>query len=416
MTATASALEPGAGAAGPAGTLPFVDQAVTWASIGLAIALAITGLWLLVSARLGRLGRRVTGWSAGRSSQESTPTRRPSRQRFRRERSATAGEEELPPPPPKKRAAIIVNPVGLEAVGALYNRLARACLKHDWDEPLILQTTTSRPGESHARRAADEEVDVVLVLGGDATLRSVAQGLAGTAIPVGILPSGGGTGLARTLGLDTDDLETAMDIALTGQNTHVDVGWVVVNPQADQHPEGQREAENRHAFLIMAGLGVDATVLDGTDPELRTTVGWPAYVPAGVKSMLADRFRARISLDGGPITQIRARTIMIGNGGRLAGGVTLMPDAQIDDGLLDVLTVSPRSIAGWAGVAAKVITKSDRTNSRMDRFTAAAVTITMDEPQPVHIDGEVAGSATSLHLHVQPRGLIVRTRTGSAPN
>ena len=107
---------------------------------------------------------------------------------------------------------------------------------------------------------------------------------------------------------------------------------------------------------------------------------------------------------------------MIGNGGRLAGGVTLMPDAQIDDGLLDVLTVSPRSIAGWAGVAAKVITKSDRTNSRMDRFTAAAVTITMDEPQPVHIDGEVAGSATSLHLHVQPRGLIVRTRTGSAPN
>lgn len=399
------------------GNLPCVavDNAVTWAGIGLAVVMAIAGLWLLFSepsARSGAASKK--GKSRKKSRKAPTRSRRPARDQFRSASPAADGSvAEEAPPPPKKRAAIILNSTHLEAVGAVRSRLARACLKHGWDEPLILETTAAEPGTTQTRRALAQEVDIVLALGGDGTVRAVAQALAGSATPLGILPVGHGTALARAVGLSAEDLDAAVETALTGQNTHVDVGWTTLDPTPQQVTGDTSDADNRHAFLVMSGFGLDATVLEETDPDLKSKVGWTAYVPAGVKNLLGERFRARVSIDGGPAMPMRARTIMVGNCGRLAGGVTLMPDAKIDDGLLDVLAVTPKGVAGWAGVAANVLAKTDKASSRMDRFTGTSVSITVETPQQVQMDGDVYGLASTVMMTVQPRGLIVRTENGT---
>lgn len=384
---------------------------MTKIGIGLAIVMALAGIWLLFGDQLMALISRGASGRQRRSEARSAKAKRPSRDQFR---STDVVEEE--PPPPLKKAAIILNPSRLEAVGAMRARMARTCLALGWDEPIVLETTPKDPGTSQTRRALAQDVDAVLALGGDGTVRAVAQALAGTSTPLGLLPIGSGTALARAVGLDVTDLEKAVEIALTGKNRHVDVGWVTLDPTPEQVAPGASETEaeqpevsNRHAFLAMAGFGLDAAVLDETPTELRDKVGWTAYIPAGVKGLLGDRFRASLVVDGSSPIHLRARTIIVGNCGRLAGGVSLMPDAAVDDGALDVLAVTPKGVAGWAGVAANVLTKSERTSSRLDRFKGSVVTISVEEPQQVQMDGDVYGLASRVQMTVEPRALIVRT-------
>jgi diacylglycerol kinase family enzyme len=110
--------------------------------------------------------------------------------------------------------------------------------------------------------------------------------------------------------------------------------------------------------------------------------------------------------------ELRARTILVGNCGKLTGGINLMPDAEPDDGTLDIVVISPRGIAAWASVVARVVTKSDRTTKTLDRFRCQKATVHVDHAQQIELDGDIVGEARHLEVEVQPRALIVRTEGG----
>ena len=132
-------------------------------------------------------------------------------------------------------------------------------------------------------------------------------------------------------------------------------------------------------------------------------------MPAGFKNLLVERFKARLTLDGGPPSTVRARTVLVGNCGKLTGGINLMPDAEPDDGTLDVVVIAPKGLTAWSRVAARVITKSGRRTRTLDRYRCQSVDVRVDHEQLVELDGDIIGEATHIEIDVQPRALVVRT-------
>jgi diacylglycerol kinase family enzyme len=156
--------------------------------------------------------------------------------------------------------------------------------------------------------------------------------------------------------------------------------------------------------------------MDNTSEKLKARIGWTAYVPAGLKHLLVERFKAHLTLDGGATSTVRARTVLIGNCGKLTGGINLMPDAVPDDGMLDVVVIAPKGLAAWVGVAARVLSKSERSTQTLDRYRCQSVGVRVDHEQKIELDGDIIGEATHVDVEVQPRALIVRTESGRQPS
>jgi len=116
----------------------------------------------------------------------------------------------------------------------------------------------------------------------------------------------------------------------------------------------------------------------------------------------------RLRLGGeSPLTR-RTRMVVIGNVGRLLGGLHLLPDARVDDGLLDVVVISARGPMGWASVAVKLVTRSRRGHALVDHHVAAELEVSVDHPEEVQVDGDTIGPATSLTAAADHLALVVR--------
>ena len=364
--------------------------------IAVAVILVVAGVWLLLSSRGG--GARAAS--------------RPNRDSFR--------AEDETPAPPRRRLAVVLNPTKLDSAGDDVQKVVtRVCAEQGWDEPLFIETSENDVGFGQTRRALAEGVDVVCAFGGDGTVRAVAQEMVDSGVPMGLLPGGTGNLLARNLEMPTDDLARCVEVAISGRNRHIDVGWMRLDPDEvhlEEHVgEGSTEGPRRHAFLVMAGLGLDAAIMDETSEKLKAKIGWTAYVPAGLKHLLVERFKAHLTVDGGAPTTIRARTVLIGNCGKLTGGINLIPDAEPDDGTLDVVVIAPKGLTAWVAVAARVLSKSERTTQNLDRYRCQSLGVRVDHEQKIELDGDIIGQATHIEVEVQPRALIVRTETGRAP-
>ncbi|MFC7490351.1 MULTISPECIES: diacylglycerol/lipid kinase family protein [unclassified Knoellia] len=379
---------------------------------------AILALLLLIGAGAA-LAMRVS-----RSSGRHASPKRPTRSSFR------PAQHEDAPLPPKKQVAVILNPTKFVDVAATRALVTSTVLAHgDWDAPIIRETTIEDPGFGQARDSLADGVDLVCAIGGDGTVRSVAHVLTGTSTPMGLIPAGTGNLLGRNLDLPLDLVE-GLDVALTGRNRHIDIGWATLDPTPEQRSvteldpahdgptepdvgaddtHGSDPAPNQHAFLVMAGLGLDASIMHATSEEAKARIGWGAYVASGAKNLLGARFATRLRIDGGEPIRHTARTIVVGNCGRLTGGITLMPDAEIDDGILDVVAITPKGIVGWAGVAVHVLAKRGQNHPKLDRYRCQSILVSLDGPQMVEIDGDVIGQAKRVRFEVRPKALIVRT-------
>ncbi len=160
--------------------------------------------------------------------------------------------------------------------------------------------------------------------------------------------------------------------------------------------------------MVMAGLGFDAAVMADAPERLKATVGWLAYTVSGVKNLRGPQFKVRLTVDDRPELTRRVRTVVIGNCGKLQGGLVLMPEAQLDDGWLDALVLSPEGIAGWMAVAARLASRRRRGHERAEHLRLQSIAIRVDEPVEVQIDGDNVGSALALVVHVDPKALVVR--------
>jgi len=320
--------------------------------------------------------------------------------RSRRTPAFKAGDPGAVPP----RAAVIVNPTKIAEPENHRTWVTSGCTAAGWAPPIWFDTTPDDPGVGQARKALDDGATTVIACGGDGTVRAVASALAGTGVPLALLPAGTGNLLARNLSVPFTDPEACLRVALGGRDKPVDVGIAEVDVS------GEDESPARNTFLVMAGLGFDAETMASVEPRLKKRVGWWAYVVAGAQNLRGRRTRVVIRLDGGPPLSRRVRSVIVGNCGELTGGVRLMPDARVDDGWLDVVIVAPRGVGGWAAVAAAVLTRARRTNIMVQHLRCRRIEIRAERPLHIQLDGDPVGTGRALRASVDPSSLLVRVQ------
>ena len=230
-----------------------------------------------------------------------------------------------------EQVAVVVNP-SKEGAAALVETMKRVCEDAALPPPRFYETTVEEPGTAQARQARAEGADVVVAAGGDGTVRAVASGMVGSDVPMAILPVGTGNLLARNLDLPIASVEEAMSVVIGGRGRRIDVGWARVTetevgldgkPRPDAGVVGDTQL-----FLVIAGLGFDAAMVADADADLKRRMGWFAYFVAGIRHLQGRRMTVQVSLDRGPALEARLRTIMVGNCGRLPGGIGLLYVAQ----------------------------------------------------------------------------------------
>lgn len=308
---------------------------------------------------------------------------------------------------------VVVNPTKVD-LADVREVLQDAATAADVEAPTLVETTEDDPGFGQTREAVRDGADLVCALGGDGTVRAVAQELVGTGVAMGLLPGGTGNLLARNLGLPIDSLAEAAAAAFSGQDRTIDVGWLVVDPVESQRAGDLRTgADNVHCFTVMAGVGFDAEIMNGAPEGVKDKAGWAAYVASGGTHLNDDPFALDLVVDGRTVVAGQARTVVVGNCGELTGGMVLLPDAEVDDGRLDVATVRPESLTEWIGVASRVLAdRGDGPSLQRDR--GRDLTVRVDPPQLCEVDGDVLTEAGRLRFAVQPACLVVRVGRDSA--
>lgn len=282
------------------------------------------------------------------------------------------------------------------------------------------ETTADDPGTGQARQAVDAGVDVVIAAGGDGTIRAIAQVVAGSSVSLALLPSGTGNLLARNLDLTLDDMAHSIGVAFGGTDRTIDLAW------AEIRREGGGVA--REAFLVMAGLGLDAKMLSHTDEELKARVGWLAYVDA-IRKALRDknRLRMRYRLDGRFTRTVSAHTLIIGNCGSLPANILLLPSAAIDDGRFEAVFLRPESAWGWVQILVKVVWENGVL--RRTRFGRKLMSpevdalryvkgrrleVVLSRPEELELDGDGFGRTRAFRAWIDAGGLTVRVPADEA--
>ena len=341
-------------------------------------------------------------------------------------RSHAAKAEPLPEPVRSGRQlAVVLNPSKVESVAGFKDIVTAMALASDWQEPTWHETTPDDSGTGQAARASVEGADLVMVCGGDGTVREVCAELAGTGIPVGIIPAGTGNLLARNLEIPLY-IRAAIDIALTGQDRAIDMVAVRGDlpddddsdrdDAGDPHDSHEADGSDRDPadlpldshFMVMAGMGFDAAIMEGVNEDIKKRVGWLAYVLSALRSLMFPASRVEVSLDGGEWTKHRARTVLVGNVGYLQAGMPLLPDAEIDDGRIDVVLLYPRRFLSWIPLAVRVLAKRSRTDDTINRMTGRTVSIRTSVPMPRQLDGDSIGPGRELHMECVHGRLLVR--------
>ncbi|MGO4592464.1 diacylglycerol kinase family protein [Leifsonia sp. 2TAF2] len=308
-----------------------------------------------------------------------------------------------------------MNPVKVDEP-ALREALRAAEERHGWAETLWIETTEDDPGSGQTEQALAQGVDVVIAAGGDGTVRTVAEKLQGTGVPLALLPSGTGNLLARNLNLTLDDVGHALDSAFDGEDRPIDVGVVELR-------EGTGPAR-KHSYLVMAGVGIDAQMIAATDDDLKARHGWLAYVKA-IGTVLRDKneLRIRYQLDQKGVRSVRAHTVLIGNCGSLPANILLLPEAAVDDGEFDIVVLRPEGFIGWIQIAVKIFWENgvlrrttvgrrlmgaDREVRAMNYLKGREFVMRLSRPQEVDLDGDLFGRASALRTWVDPSSLKVR--------
>jgi diacylglycerol kinase family enzyme len=313
----------------------------------------------------------------------------------------------------RRLAAVVYNPVKVE-VDDLRPIVEAEARDAGWEPTLWYETTEEDPGGGQAREALDAGATMVLAAGGDGTVRAVAEVVQGTKASLALLPSGTGNLLARNLSLTLNDVQHSVHSAFAGGDRSIDVALADVYREDGSH--------TRHAFLVMAGFGIDAKMLAATDDELKAKVGWLAYVKALV-TVLRDKnlLRLRYKIDGEDVRRLRAHTLIIGNAGSLPGNILLLPEAAVDDGQLDVVILRPEQIIGWLQIIVKVVWENGvlsrtrlgrkfrtREVKALNYLRGKELRVRLSHPEEVELDGDPFGKAIGMVTRVAAGELTVR--------
>jgi YegS/Rv2252/BmrU family lipid kinase len=241
-----------------------------------------------------------------------------------------------------------------------------------------------------AQEAIKAGADAVAVHGGDGTVMEVASGLIGSGVPMAIIPGGTANVMAAELGIPNDLVEAcALAVNPKSALRAVDVGQV-----------------GEAYFILRAGMGFEAAMVEGADRDLKDRLGVLAYAFSALQA-LADPVIARyhLYLDGLEVETAGLTCIIANSGATGAPGVSLAPMIDVSDGLLDVIVVRKADLPSLISLAARVV-RGEESSQTLLHWQAREVTVVADPPQTVQVDGEILGK-TPVMARVIPHAVKI---------
>jgi YegS/Rv2252/BmrU family lipid kinase len=319
--------------------------------------------------------------------------------RYRRRKAATVETDGESPPATavsvvQKRCAVVYNPSKIIDLSTFRRLVEFELSSRGWATAIWLETMIDDAGKAMTATAVDQKVDLVLGAGGDGTIRQVCAGLADTGIPFGLIPVGTGNLLARNLGIPLDG-NAALDVAFDGVDSEIDVVRLTV------------DGTTTDDFMVMAGIGIDAVIMQTTDPNLKKAVGSAAYFVAAAQNAKHPALHATIQVDDDPPFRRKAHVIVVGNVGYLQANIPLIPDARADDGLIDLIVASPVGVRDWVRIFTQVMTRR-RDDRQLDRMTGRRISIKVEEGDQYQMDGDTEGHCHEMVAEVRPGALTIR--------
>jgi YegS/Rv2252/BmrU family lipid kinase len=258
----------------------------------------------------------------------------------------------------------------------------------------IVDTTCGGDAEQLSREGVARGYGAVVAVGGDGTVAEVLTGLAGTSVPLGIIPQGTANLVASNLSIPLD-VETAVETIVRRHTIPMDVG----------------QLENGRYFALIAGVGWDAAVMSAATRAMKDRFGFGAYLLAGLKSVVTPPSAVfQITADDQQF-EIRAATVLIANIGQVFHSFlplefSLAPATSVSDGMLDVCIFAPTSLTDVAAVLWKVASRRYVGDQRMIYLKAKEIRIESNPPVIAQVDGDVTG-VTPLCARAVPGGVLV---------
>ncbi|WP_114905520.1 diacylglycerol kinase family protein [Ornithinimicrobium murale] len=302
------------------------------------------------------------------------------------------------------RVAAVLNPTA-DRAWAAQAELHRICRVLGWPDPVVHYTTVHQPGAEQARHALDEGAELVVVGGGDGTVRQVAGVLAGTGVPLGILPLGTANLFARNVGLPRRRVQEMVRVALQGGTRELDIGRV---RYVQLGPAGPVESPEHH-FLVLVGIGHDAATVAATRQDLKRWISWLAYFEPGLRHLARPLLPLRVEVDGAAREDVAAWSMLVSNCGLIPAGITVAADAELDDGLLDLVQVAPRSVLHWAPIALQGVFGLGREVPGLSFRQGSNLRVFSEDPVTIQIDGDPHPDVLEVDATVEERALLVRT-------
>jgi diacylglycerol kinase (ATP) len=256
-------------------------------------------------------------------------------------------------------------------------------------DPLWYEVKKSRRAPEYARRAAGKGADVLFVWGGDGTVQRCIDAVADTDTAVAILPAGTANLLAANLNVP-HDLAEAVRVGLHGDRRRLDTGSV-----------------NGERFTVMAGAGFDARLISDADRGMKDRLGRAAYVVTGLRNLGARPVRAIIEVDGKRFFKGKVSCVLTANVGTILGGVEAFPQAQPDDGRLELGVVTARNPVQWARTFGRLA------RGHPERSPFATVTqgkefkIRFGQKVHVELDGGARPASKKLRIKIRPSSVTV---------
>ena len=271
-------------------------------------------------------------------------------------------------------------------LGELRAELERAGIA----EPIWYEVAKSKYAPKALARALDAGADLVFVWGGDGMVQRCIDAVGTAPATIAILPAGTGNLLARNLGIPQDIAE-AVDIGLHGARQLLDVGRI-----------------NGTRFAVMAGTGLDALMIRDADRDLKDRYGRAAYVWTAAKHLRARPFEARIKVDGITWFEGDAGCVLVGNVGKVLGGITTFDAARPDDGRLDLGVVTAQSTVQWVRALTRTAVGHADQSPLVQMTTAEKkIVITLDRAMPYELDGGAQPATRRLKIRVEPAAVTL---------
>lgn len=262
-------------------------------------------------------------------------------------------------------------------------------LNHQKYSHEIVYTAHAGHAPELAREAAEKGCKMVVAVGGDGTVNEVARGLLNTDTAMAILPKGSGNGLARHLQVPMD-LEGALRVLNEGHMTSIDSGSI-----------------NDHPFVTTAGIGFDAyisSVFAGSKKR-----GLQSYVELIMKEVRSYKhLPVKVSINGREL-DTDCFVMAFANAAQYGNNAYIAPEADIQDGLLDVCLVRTLDLIKALNLSYCMLTNQLAHADSAEYFKTKHIKVETEEPMMFHADGEFIGKASNFDVHIQPLSLKVVT-------